>query len=130
MDLEDYSENDYLYTRKFLSIMNHFMSDKTIEKIIKVIVLYGGTLMAYPLTYLIISILMSPSLGGPGREPSPEGPFLLSSSLVCLVNVLLYRNIFGKGKVIKSILLNVLVIALCMLLGKFDIWLFPAYYSL
>lgn len=106
------------------------MSNETIEKIIKVIVLYGGTLMAYPLTYLIITILMSPSLGGPGRGPSPEGPFLLSSFLVCLVNVLLYRNIFGKGKVIKPILLNVLVIALCMLLGKFDIWLFPAYYSL
>lgn len=110
--------------------MNHFTSNETMGKAFKVIVLYGTTLITHPILYLIIAILMSPSLGGPGRNPSPEGPFLLSSSILCLTDVLLYRNMFGKGKVIKSVLLYLLVIALCLILGKLDVWLFPTYYAL
>lgn len=110
--------------------MNHFISNEAIRKVFKVIVLYGATLAVHPILFLIIRILMSPSLGGPGKGASPEGPFLLSSAIVCLINILFYRSIFGRGKVIKSILLSVLVIALCMILGKLDVWIFPAYYSL
>ena len=110
--------------------MNHFISNETTGKAFKVIVLYGVTLTVHPILFLIIMILISPSLGGPGKTPSPEGPFLLSSAIVCFINILLYRNMFGRGKVIKSILLSVLAIALCMILGKLDVWIFPAYYSL
>lgn len=110
--------------------MNHFKSNETMEKAFKVIVLYGTTLITHPILYLIIAILISPSLGGYGRSPSFAGPFLLSSSILCLTDVLLYRNMFGKGKVIKSVLLYLLVIALAIILGKLDIWLFSTYYFL
>lgn len=109
---------------------NHFISDEAARKVLKVIALYGTTLIAYPMSFFIISIMMGASLGGPGKGPSPEEPFLLSSSIVCLGNVLLYRNMFGKGKVIKSILLNIPVIVLCMILGKLNVFIFPIYNSL
>lgn len=108
--------------------MNHFISNEAIRRVFKVIALYSATLIVHPILFLIIKIAMSSSLGGFGREPSPEGPFLVSSTIVCFVNVLFYRSMFGKGKVIKSILLSVLVIALCMILGKLNVWIFPAYY--
>lgn len=54
----------------------------------------------------------------------------MSNSAICLVNVLLYRNMFGKSKVIKSILLNVPVIAFCVILSKLDIPMFTIYYTL
>lgn len=110
--------------------MNHFISNEAVERTFKVIALYGTTLIVHPILFFIIKILMSQSLGGPGKGVSPEVPFLLSSFIVCFVNVLFYRSMFGKGKVIKSILLSVLAIALCLILGKLGIWIFPAYYSL
>lgn len=110
--------------------MNHFISNEVVEKAFKVIALCGATVIVHPILFFIIKILMSPSLGGPGKGPSPEVPFLLSSFIVCIVNVLFYRSMFGKGKMIKSILLSVLAIAFCMILGKLDVWIFPAYYDL
>ena len=110
--------------------MNHFISNEATRKAFIVIVLYGATLIVHPILFLIIKIAMSPSLGGPGPGPSPEVPFLLGSAIVCLINILFYRSMFGKGKVIKSILLSASAIALCMILGKLNIWIFPAYYYL
>lgn len=110
--------------------MSNLMPNEMAGKVFKVIVLYGTTLIAYPVAFMITTVVMSPSLGGYGQGPSPEVPFFLSHSAICLMNVLLYRNIFGKGKVIKSILLNVPVIAFCILLSKLDIPIFTIYYTL
>lgn len=109
--------------------MNHFISNEATSKAFKVIALYGATLTFHPILFFIIRVLMSPSFAGPGKGASPEEPFLLSSAILCLINILFYRNMFGRGKVIKSILLSMLVIALCMILGKLDVGMFRAYYS-
>lgn len=100
------------------------------EKVLKLIALYAVTLMAYPVAFWFVFMFMSPSIDGRGTEISAGGPFFLSSIAVCVVNVLLYRNIFGKGRMLKAILLNGLVIALCMMLGKMDLLLFTIYNKL
>lgn len=110
--------------------MSNLTPNEMMGKAFKVIVLYGVTLIAYPVAFMFTTLFMSPSLGGPGQGPSPEVPFFLSHAAICLVNVLLYRNMFGKGKVIKSILLNVPVIAFCIILSKLDIPMFTVYYTL
>lgn len=82
--------------------------------------IHAFTVIAYSFVFMSLSYVTQTSSVDTTLSGLP-GTFLASSAIVCLVNMLIIRCNFKETSLIKSFLINLLLIGICFMLGKMEV---------